>query len=215
MDIVEGGHSRATDLVALHNLALLYEATGRPALAAALLRHVIDKDPGYLSAKWELALIRLGMGNLSEGFAGYETRVEWFLDLAGQEFAGMRHWAGECVTDKTVLIVNEHGIGDSIVCSRFIPWICSPDIGAKKVWARVTAELISLLWEMRGMVEFLPADVPLPQADYFLFIGSLPHFYDSYAHADPPPPRLRTIADIPPDPGFIRRRVDKEMGEEL
>ncbi len=208
MDSDLAERSRATDIIALHNIALIYEATGRPQLAAAIMQRVLDKDPGYLAAKWELGLMRLGMGDLSAGFAGYETRTERFVDLSDPEFDGMLHWAGQCIEDKAILIVGEHGIGDSILFSRFIPWICEH---AGKVWFRAAPEMRSLLWEMHGMLEFLPEDVPPPHADYFLFIGSLAHFYDSYAYADPPPPRLRTVDDIPPDPGFIRRRIDKEM----
>ena len=198
----------ANHITSLHNIALLYELSNQTELAEETYHRVLELDPTYLDAKWDLSLVRLGTGRLSEGFSLYDTRIERNINGAFPAFK-LPRWNGECLEGKSILIPGEQGYGDTILFSRFLPWIASPAIGAKVVVC-VTPIMVALLWEFRHLVEFIPENVPLPDVDYYICMGSLPHFYDSYQYADPPPPRL-SLATIPSDPGRIARRIDQQM----
>jgi hypothetical protein len=102
-------------------------------------------------------------------------------------------WQGEDLTGKTIFVEAEQGIGDTILFARFLPWLAQR---AGRVSFCAQQLIISLLWDYRHSVEFYPPQVPLPTADFYTYLASIPRWYG-----------LRSEA-IPPDPGLIRARVD-------
>lgn len=155
----------------------------------------IEIDPNYLDVVWNRALMRLGRGDYLRGFEDYESRIKSrkIKDRFIYPKFNAPFWQGEDLSDKTIYVAAEQGIGDMIMFSRFLPWLAQQ---AKHVYICCTRDVTSLLWEFRRFVEFVPEGVPIPKTDYAIIIGSLPHRYGV------------TLDTLPADPGLIKTRVD-------
>src|SRR5258708_39788730 len=79
----------------------------------------------------------------------------------------------EPLEGKTVYVIGEQGYGDTIMFSRFLPWLHAQGC---KIYLCVDVLMTGLLWNYRDMVEFLPQGVPIPKVDYSIPMGSMPHF---------------------------------------
>jgi len=74
-------------------------------------------------ARFNRGTINLALGNLADGFADYEGRL--LIEDPRPPLYGpfpQPFWqAGEDISDKTLLVAAEHGIGDSIQFLRYLP----------------------------------------------------------------------------------------------
>lgn len=187
--------------VAHNNLALVLASQGRFEEAEQSFTRALAIDPDYLGCRWDRSLFWLALGRYEQGFKEYETRIPFRKEEGRRvypEFAAPV-WQGESLAGKSVYIASEQGLGDTILFSRFLPWVASE---AAKVYVCCSDQMISLLWEFRHIVELLPEGVPVPETDFSCVMGSLPHRYDV------------TAETIPADPGLIRKRVEiqQEIG---
>ncbi len=160
-----------------------------------LLAKVDEEDiKARLTTDWDRSLMYLAMGDYRKGFKHYETRIERATEH--YERPPMPFWHGEPLDGKTIFLASEQGIGDNILFSRFVPWLCSAN--AKVKWC-LRPSLAALFWEFRNLpgIEFIPEGIPLESlnADYYLFQGSLPNRYGC------------TLQNLLPDPGLIKKRV--------
>ncbi len=178
--------------LALSNLGMVYEGMRQLDLAEMALDQAIAADPNYLNARWNRAVLRMGNGDWEGGLPDYETRIDRRPDLYPDR--SMPRWQGESLKGKSIHVEAEMGVGDTIFFARFLPWLATQ---ADKVYFCCTLLVTQLLWEYRECVTFLPMQVPLPPADYCVFVGSLPRWYGLCQE------------NIPPDPGYIRQRVTK------
>jgi hypothetical protein len=80
-----------------------------------------------LAAQYNRAMILLELGRWQEGFDEYAGAVEYpgsmfmrprYADCL--EF-GLKRWRGEDIKDKRILLIHDHGFGDSIMMLRYIP----------------------------------------------------------------------------------------------
>jgi hypothetical protein len=133
-------------------------------------------NPGYLGAKWNPALLHLGMGNWEVGFEEHECRIKYRGEI---QYPRLPYpmWNGEDLNGKTIFVQGEQGIGDRILFSRYLPWLkqAYPDCTIKHT---TMLECQRLLWDYRKCVEFVDIDTPYRdiQADYAVFLMSLPRF---------------------------------------
>jgi hypothetical protein len=178
--------------IALANLGLVYEGLGEFELSEASFGEAVENDPDYIDAIWDRSLLRLGRGDYERGFEEYDMRIERKRDSIYPHLP-MPMWQGEDLTGKTIHVECEQGIGDTIMFSRFLPWLSSR---AEKVYF-CAGRSVSLLWSYRQYVEFIPPRVPLPEADFYTYMASIPRWYG-----------LRFDA-IPADSGLITERVRK------
>lgn len=77
---------------------------------------------------------------------------------AGQDWSQPRHqqwvWDGRDLTDRTVLVRCYHGLGDTIMFARFLPWLCQR---ARRVIVWAQPALLPLLATLQDVaVELLP-----------------------------------------------------------
>lgn len=160
-----------------------------------------------LDARWNRSLLLLLMGRYREGFEGYHIRID--RDKADYE-KDRRYtsplWRGEELHGKSVLLLHDQGYGDTLMYSRFIPWLA--DI-SHKVYISVAPALIPLLYSYEERIvnlKFLPYGVPLPEVQYHTYLGSLPVEFL----------KMNPQAQFPPvDDGYanIRRRVQADLGD--
>ena len=127
---------------AFNNYGNTLRELGRPDRAIPFLQHATLLDPSMVTARFNLAVCHLLLGNLPDGFQYYENRWN-FEHLAGTlpNYTQPR-WSGQDLKDKTILVLGEQGHGDIIQFVRFVPDLIAR--GAK-VHIKVTLGLIPLL----------------------------------------------------------------------
>jgi hypothetical protein len=115
---------------AWHHLGIALRSNGNDAEAIECYDKAIELT-GNPEIKKDRALAILAMGRLNEGLQAFEIRRE--CSEAGVAKHGLKsqgllppnvhhkHWQGEDLSGKTVVVYAEEGIGDFIMVSRFIP----------------------------------------------------------------------------------------------
>ncbi len=185
---------------ALANLGLIHSGLKQYILARKAFDDAVASDPEYLDARWDRSLLYLSLGEYEEGFREYETRIDRQRHLTYPHLANIPMWQGEDLTNKSIFVEVEQGIGDTILFSRFLPWLSTQ---ARKVYFCCNQKLMALLWDYRECVEFLPPRVPLPEVDYYSYLASIPRWYGC------------TVDNIPPDPGYILSRTKYDRNIKL
>lgn len=176
------------------NFGVFSSSTGDGESAEEHLTEAIKLKPEALTPQWDLALMHLWKGNWDKGLPAYDVRR---AHRGTKLYPIMPYpmWDGEDLTDKTIYIQGEQGVGDRILLSRYLAWL-------KQRWPTcriltcMNDRLINLFWEYREIVEFLPEGVPWPKdVDYGCYLATLPQHHGS------------TPNNVPPDPGYLKLRA--------
>lgn len=77
-------------------------------------------DANDLHVQYALALRELMVSDLTKGFDGYSERI-FEKDEEPIPFFDIPSWEGESLTNKTLLLIWEQGVGDMIMFASFIP----------------------------------------------------------------------------------------------
>ena len=156
---------------AFNNYGNVLRECGQPRRAIPFLEHAIILDPKSVTAKFNLAVSYLIMGDYARGWPAYESRWQ-YEHLAGTEPQHQQpRWSGQDLKDKTILVVGEQGHGDNIQFCRFL---YNLHAAGARVLFQTTEGLIPLLsnspvinWAGRY------SDTP-PEFDYWIPIMSIP-----------------------------------------
>ena len=132
-------------------------------------------------------LAHLALGDLPAGFRCFEAR----LDLAhvtplGASHRGLRRWRGEDLAGRTILLVGEQGLGDTVQFCRYAPMLAR--LGAHVV-VEASVPVVTLLETLDGFAEIVHAGGALPDVDYYCPLMSLPLEFGTTLHTIP--------ADVP------------------
>ncbi len=93
-------------------------------------RRVDEKE--YGNCHWHLALIELLKGKLKLGFARYRSRFDEVSGLTRPDWSAPL-WQGEDIAGKTILVIDEQGMGDCLMMARYFPLL--KERGARvKIW---------------------------------------------------------------------------------
>lgn len=127
---------------AFNNYGNVMRECGFPQRAVPFLQHAAILDPTNITAKFNLAVTYLLMGDYRQGWPAYEARWD-YEHLAGTEpkFPQPR-WRGEDINGKTILVVGEQGHGDNI---QFVRFLFNLHVLGAKIKLQVTDGLIPLL----------------------------------------------------------------------
>jgi hypothetical protein len=109
-DSVESGVCAARD----NALALLYADAGDYLKGIQMLEEVVRRKPDFVNAKWNLALMRVTVGQVEQGFKEYEIRWDWKEFPSSRRKFNAPQWQGENLSGKTLLVWREQGIGDEV-----------------------------------------------------------------------------------------------------
>jgi tetratricopeptide (TPR) repeat protein len=101
--------------------------------------YVIENEPGNRDAHFNKAVALLLKGDFEKGFAEYEYRSK------DKIINKNKIWNGENLTNKTLLIHDEQGAGDTVQIIRFLHLIKNADT---KIILRCREELIPLFKEL-------------------------------------------------------------------
>lgn len=149
--------------------------------------------PDDVKMQWERAMALLHLERFKEGWDAYEVRWKQ-PGVTPRVFAAPR-WRGEDLRGKTLLIHEEQGFGDTILCSRYIPLV-------KARGARVILEcrqpLHRLLSAVPGLDRIVtPGETEKEPFDFYIPMMSLPGIFQTDLGNIPPPVPLHVPASVP------------------
>jgi hypothetical protein len=105
---------------AFNNYGNVLREIGEPAAGIPFLERATQLVPGAVTPNFNLAVARLLMGDYARGWPQYEHRWN-YEHLAGTlPTHAQPRWTGQDLKDKTILVVQEQGLGDTIQFVRFI-----------------------------------------------------------------------------------------------
>jgi hypothetical protein len=179
------------------NLALALESMRDVEGAEAAYRTGLQRNPDAVKLRYNYGLMLLGQGRYEEGWQNYEARIAKSPENYPKFVAP--YWDGEDLTDRTIFVFAEQGIGDNVLFARFLPWLAERAARIYVCWPGIVHSLLSGYMD-DPRIAYCPEGTPIPKTDYSMFMGSLPYRAGA------------TIDHLPPDPGFISERV-KGVGE--
>jgi len=193
----------ADDAGPLADVGTLLSSMGDKVSAIAYLKRAVAADPNNVHAKWALAMCLLDHGEWIEGFKVYECRTEY---RGAKFYPKMPYpmWEGEDLNGKTIYVQSEQGVGDRILMIRYLYWLKQkwPDCRIKFLASSPDQiHLESLFYSYRDElgVEFLHPQIPWPKdVDFGCYLASLPRIHGT------------TPDNVPPEPGWIWERVQRE-----
>jgi len=162
------------------NLGICYKYLGDYQNAKVCLQNAIQKDPLQIEHQWNLSLVNLALGNFVEGWSQYEVRYSPkritpdAVKLPTTQIPMLN--PSDSIVDKTVILVQEQGYGDTFQFFRFSKNL--KDEGAKKIIAIVSKEMAEIVrtipWIDEICTEIKRISEPL---DFWIFSMSLPLRY--------------------------------------
>ncbi|RJF76772.1 tetratricopeptide repeat protein [Azospirillum cavernae] len=180
-------------LAGCYNFANLLQHLHRFDEAITLYKRVVALDPDCVDAHWNLALNLLRVGRFAEGWGEYEWR--WRRPGTPVEHRGVPAWDGGPLNGRTLLLVCEQGLGDTL---QFLRYAQSQALSGGSVALRCQAELASLLEGQPGIDRVTTTRDPPPPCDVQASLMSLPGLLGS---------RLDTILAAVPYLRAPKRRV--------
>ena len=180
----------APEMVAAHtSLGHLLAAAGRVAEAVASAQTAITLQPDFAAAHWNQGVALLLGGDMAAGWEKYEWRKRRFPDSFGN--APGPQWDGSALNGRTILVLAEQGMGDTIQFARYLPLLAQR--GARVI-VECAASLVPLLGAMPGVAQAC-ARGRRPAYDLWVDQMSLPRlfgttldtvpFITAYMRADP------------------------------
>ena len=156
---------------AFNNYGNVMREIGFPRRGLPFLQYASELDPTNITAKFNIAVSYLLMGDYERGWPAYETRWQ-YEHLTGTEpkFSQPR-WMGEDLSGKTILVVGEQGHGDNI---QFIRFLVDLHSRGAKILLQVTNALIPLLSRTPIISRIEPYGTDMGEFDYWVPIMSLP-----------------------------------------
>lgn len=163
------------DFTAAHyNLGLAYMDFQEPEKAIQAFDRALALEPDRTDAPFDRATCILQTGDLSAGFAAYESRFEYEPRL--KKGYTQPYWDGSPLQGKTLLIYTEQGFGDTLQFCRYIPLIPKEH---GKIILQCPPELIKLMQTMEGIDEIIPLSANPPIFHTHISLLSLPHLFQT------------------------------------
>ena len=160
---------------AINALSDVLRYAGRIAEAETLLRNSLVSLPGNAALLYRLALCRLELGDFSEGFKLYESRLNVEApNPINYPILPMPAWNGEDLRGKRLLVVTEQGYGDHIQFCRFIGPLADHGV---EIIQSVSPPLQALMLSQPGCASVLTQidQARASACDYWTFVCSLPY----------------------------------------
>jgi len=166
----------------------------------------IKLKPDFTAALFNKAIIKLLLGEYSEGWALYECRKELDIKTHNRQF-NQPLWTGrEALENKVILLTSEQGYGDSIQFCRYV--LLLESLGAK-VFIEVKSGLAQLISTVSSSVVIIDDGNELPAFDFYCPLMSLPFCFGT------------TLDNIPVATQYLsanpdkRQKFNKTLGEKL
>ncbi len=138
--------------------------------------------------------MKLLLGNYLEGYAEFDS--SWRLLHVAHRGFNQPVWTGEPIAGKTILLIAEEGLGDTIQFVRFVPMVKAR---AHTVLFWCYAPLLRLFDKLPGIDVLVPGEEPLPSFDVYVPLMSLPAIFRTSLEDIPgvyPVPYLRADPNL-------------------
>jgi hypothetical protein len=156
---------------AFNNYGNVLREMGFPARAVPFLQHAIILDPTSITAKFNLAVCHLIMGDYAQGWPAYESRWQ-YEHLAGTEPKYPQpRWRGESLEGKTILVVGEQGHGD---CIQFVRFLYNLHVMGAQIKLQITDGLIPVMQNSNIIQQVGSYTTDMGEFDYWVPIMSIP-----------------------------------------
>jgi len=153
---------------AFNNYGNVIREMGYPDRALPFLENAIKIDPVNETARFNLAVSYLLSGDYTRGWPAYEDRWNFEHLKGALPNLPKPKWTGQDLKDKTILIIGEQGLGDTIQFARFV-------INLKAAGATVVLTVADTMVSLFGPGTIAFGDA-LPEYDYWTPIMSIPGF---------------------------------------
>jgi tetratricopeptide (TPR) repeat protein len=159
-----------------NNLGAALKDLGRLEGAADSLREAIAHSGDFANAQWNLGLLNLLKGNFAEGWRGYEQRLklpenQWLTKRFSQPL-----WNGEELNGRTILLLAEQGLGDTIQFVRYARLVARR---GGRVIVFAPPSLRRLLARVEGIERVVCDRDALPKFDVQCPLLSLPRIFQT------------------------------------
>jgi Flp pilus assembly protein TadD len=177
LDEAVATHSLATEADATSvthwlNLGVALRERGDLHGALSAFENVQRLAPNDVNGHWDRAQILLMLGRFAEGWREFEWR--WQLpETSAQAFAEPQ-WHGERRPEATVFLWPEQGFGDSILATRYLPWVKER---VRQVIVGCRPELAPLLRGFPGVDRVVVVGEGIPHFDVHCPLMSLPGIF--------------------------------------
>ena len=155
--------------VAENNLGNALKGQARFDEAAASFERAIGIDPDYANAHYNLGMTLLLSGDQQRGWREFRWR-EKSATFAHLQREGPR-WNGQPLGGKTILLLAEQGLGDTIQFIRYAPLVAA--CGGRVV-VQAQQALLPLLQTCDGIDQLIPPGESPPEYDFYAPLMSLP-----------------------------------------
>lgn len=179
---------------ALRSLGNMLRSTGRLEESARALRRSVDIDP-RAAAHWDLAFTLLLQGRYAEAWPHFEHRHA-ALGLRTPE-ASLPRWDGGPLAGRTLLVLDEQGLGDTVQFLRFLPHIPSAariGDGGRVIFAG-KAETLSMAQRLLPPEDVFDWDRPFARTQCWAGLMSLPRLLGIRRPEDIPGEPLHALRD--------------------
>ena len=152
------------------NLARVFLTQCKLDGAMQRFKHVLDLVPDHAEAEGGMAACYLVQGDFERGWAAYEVAIRAEGHPSSPD---LPRWRGEALAGRSLLVVTEQGLGDTIHFLRFVRLLKAR--GARVALAAPPA-LGPLLKGYPDLDELflLGSGEPPPQADFYIHLHSIP-----------------------------------------
>ena len=182
------------------SLGFLSASFGRLPEALASHDRAVALRPNFAEAHSNRAATLLLGGDLARGFAAYEWRKRDPRHAHAYWSSDRPVWQGEALTGRTILIFCEQGLGDTIMCARFLPVLAARGASIVLVCA---PPLIRLLAGTPGVIALVARSEP--QSGKRLATGTVVPYYDIWIDQMSLPAALGVVLDdIPGAQGYLK-----------
>ncbi|MFZ1179970.1 MAG: tetratricopeptide repeat protein [Herbaspirillum sp.] len=185
----------------LNNIGAIMYDYGEIKTSLQYFLDALTLKPNYLMARHNLALGQLLIGDLQEGWANHECRLELkerrhIYKLIHKLFELIPKWDGiSPLKGKYILLMHEQGYGDSIQFARYVHMLLDQGV---RVALHVKAPLARLFRTLSDNITLVRENDPLPKCDCAYVLMSLPHALGT-----------NRIEDIPAAPSYLSADPDE------